>query len=367
MSNDRTIATREESQPLDRPAPLDFSKLPPEIVARAAGIAADVMASGGAITPAGALAAAYHFVTTGEIAGRDSYVVNGKVFEGYRAVTRRLDMSRYQYRYRPLTDEEKEWNGIEPSWQALICELDVLKARRQCILANIPYQPILGLGILKPQDKLTSSGAKKDPPKTKTWYWVLCKRARVDALRQAGENVSAEEVLEEAEAHGINVSVPEGARLTQEQAELVVENAEREQAISGAPAGDGNGHDVDPDAKLEAMSAEAIRERFTKLVAGQPLRGEATMQVRNQAKRDLIFLIPDAGNVEDARRRRHALTEFLLGTSDSPRWTTEQCTAISMWIDAQKLGDDWLPSQRSFNESKVILNAQPTLLAEAPA
>ena len=205
---------------------LDFTQIGPEIMSRAAAIAADVMANGGTINPAQALAAAYHFEQTGEIIGRHAYVgtsghVSGKVLEGYRGVTRDLDMSRYQVRYRPLTAEEKMWHEIEPAWMALACECDVLKARTQCIRAGIPYTPMVGIGILKPADKLTAQGKPKDPPKTKTWYWVLQKRARVDVLRQLGENTSAEDVLDEA-----GIEAPAGY-ITIEQAEALVHERER--------------------------------------------------------------------------------------------------------------------------------------------
>ena len=205
---------------------LDFSQIGPEIMSRAAAIAADVMANGGQINPAQALAAAYHFEQTGEVIGRHAYVgttgqVSGKVLEGYRGVTRDLDMSRYQVRYRPLTDDEKMWHEIEPGWMALACECDVLKARTQCIRAGIPYTPMVGIGIVKPADKLTAQGKPKDPPKTKTWYWVLQKRARVDVLRQLGENTSAEDVLDEA-----GIEAPAGY-ITVEQAEALVHERER--------------------------------------------------------------------------------------------------------------------------------------------
>jgi hypothetical protein len=205
---------------------LDFTQIGPAIMSRAAAIAADVMANGGTINPAQALAAAYHFEETGEVIGRHAYVgttgqVSGKVLEGYRGVARDLDMSRYQVRYRPLTDDEKLWHEIDPTWMALACECDVLKARSQCIRMGIPYTPMVGIGIVKPADKLTAQGKPKDPPKTKTWYWVLQKRARVDVLRQLGENTSADEVLDEA-----GIEAPAGY-ITIEQAEALVHERER--------------------------------------------------------------------------------------------------------------------------------------------
>jgi hypothetical protein len=84
-----------------RPPVLDLSEIPAEVKAQAAAIAADVLAQGGTINAARALAAAYYFQRTGEIPGRHAYVgttgrVAGRVLEGYRGIARELDMSRYQ-------------------------------------------------------------------------------------------------------------------------------------------------------------------------------------------------------------------------------------------------------------------------------
>jgi hypothetical protein len=213
-----------------RPPVLDLSEIPAEVKAQAAAIAADVLAQGGTINAARALAAAYYFQRTGEIPGRHAYVgttgrVAGRVLEGYRGIARELDMSRYQWRYRPLTEGERQLHEIESGWQALICEVDVLETRRRCIEMGIPYHPVCGLGIVKPADKTTADGKRKDPPAGKTWYWVLQKRARKDALRQLGENTDADEVLEEATASGIRVDLPPDARPTQAQAETLVRQA----------------------------------------------------------------------------------------------------------------------------------------------
>jgi hypothetical protein len=224
MANDQIARRDQGAQPSATPnvPALDFSKIDPAIMTRAAAIAADIMANGGHINAAQALAAAYHFEQTGEVIGRHAYVgttgqVAGKVLEGYRGVARGLDMSQFQFRYRPLTDDEKKMHDIDPKWQTVACEIDVLKARARCIRMHIEYQPVIGIGILKPSEKVTSSGQPKDPPKTKTWYWVLQKRSRVDGMRQLGENTSGDDVLEEAD-----VEAPEGAHLTIGQAEAFV-------------------------------------------------------------------------------------------------------------------------------------------------
>jgi hypothetical protein len=212
---------------------LDFKSVPLPIMARAAAIAAKVLAEGGTINAAQALDAAYHFESTGEVMGRHSYVgtsgsVAGRVLEGYRAVARRLDMSQYQYRYRPLTADEKEFHSFHDGDRMLICELDVLAARRQCIEMGIPYSPILGISIVRKGDKLNDP-AYRDP------MWIMQKQARTDALRQVGETSSANEEIAEAEALGVDMQATRalqagGAYLDQEQAETLVDDAVRASA-----------------------------------------------------------------------------------------------------------------------------------------
>jgi hypothetical protein len=218
MANDAALAMREQGtvRPQQPNVPtLDFSAIPPDIMARAAQIAADVMANGGTINPAQALTAAYHFANTGEVMGRHSYVgtkgnVSGRVLEGYRAVARELDMSRYQWYFRPLTPDEEKMHTIQPGDRALACSVDVLAARRQCIDMGIEYHPVVGITVIR-------KGEPLNVPKNRTAMWVMQKQCKNDALRQLGENTEADEVLAEA---GIS-DAPDGY-MSVEQAEAMV-------------------------------------------------------------------------------------------------------------------------------------------------
>jgi len=212
---------------------LDFSGVPLPVLSRAASIAAEIMANGGSITPPQALAAAYHFYETGEVIGRHAYVgtkgnVAGRVLEGYRGVARKLDMSKYQWRYRPPTPDEMARHHIGPQDRMTVCELDVLAARRQCIEMGVEYQPIIGVSIVRQGDKINS-------PAFRDSVWLMEKQARVDALRQVGEQTSGDEDLEEAEAHGVDVAEiramqENGAVINQEQMAAAIDKAVIKQA-----------------------------------------------------------------------------------------------------------------------------------------
>lgn len=406
QNNTRALAQQNGAQitkPQSTPPALDFSQIDPAIMARAAAIAAEVMANGGQINPAQALAAAYHFEQTGEVIGRHAYVgttggVAGKVLEGYRSVARELDMSKYQWRYRPLTDAEKEMRGVQPGDRALICELDVLPARKQCIEMGVPYDPIVGCTVIK-------KGQLLNVPKNRDAYWVLCKQARTDALRQVGEHTEADEVLAEA-----GIEAPEGY-LSVEQAERYVASKQETQAalerhnamtpeekqadidalkalnalrkldeqhafdggpcpLCGAP--EKAGHTAEcglrvlyPNAKTwvapsdagasaeESAFARTLRE-FRELLAAQPdQEAPADKRTVGQAKWALTVLLSES-------TQRHALTLALLGEDDATKWTQAEALAVLRWIDPQKqILDDgqevWLPSARAIDGAKIVL------------
>jgi hypothetical protein len=197
------------------------TSIDPDILATAAAIWQRSLAEGGEMTPEAAIAAAYHFKTTGETLGRHSYIAwksqgkmhAGTVIEGYRAVSRNLDMSRYQWRHRPPTDDEKALHGIGPKDKAMVCEVDVLEARRKCIQMGIPYQPVIGITVVRDGERLTV-------PANRTATWVLMKQAKNDALRQLGEHVTADEAFEDSE-EGQEVERPEGGISVQQAEQLI--------------------------------------------------------------------------------------------------------------------------------------------------
>lgn len=206
---------------------------PPEIKALAVRIAANSLAKNETITAAQALAAAFHFFETGEVLGRHAYVGTGKltgqVLEGYRGVARKLNMSKYQWRYRAPSEQEKQDHHIGAQDRMVICELTDLVAYAAAKRNGLDYQPIIGISIVRQGDKVNS-------PAYRDSRWIMEKQARVDALRQVGENTSTEDVLAEAEANGIDMSEirdaqAQGAWLNAEQAEVAVDQQLARQTI----------------------------------------------------------------------------------------------------------------------------------------
>lgn len=226
------LVTAHNAQPT-RVQGIDISQVPQDVLARAAAIMWDVQTQkdGGEITPAQAITAAYHFKETGQVMGRDAYVgtkgqVAGRVIQGYQGLARERNMALYQWRFRDLTDEEKSLHGVQVGDKSLICELDVLAARKQCIEMKIDYRPVIGMTIVR-------KGDYQNVPKNRTMRWVLEKQCKNDALRQVGEHTSAEDVLDEA-----GVEAPEGVHLSIEQAEALVRSIALAAQTAALPEGE---------------------------------------------------------------------------------------------------------------------------------
>lgn len=226
------LVTAHNAQPT-RVQGIDISQVPQDVLARAAAIMWDVQTQkdGGEITPAQAITAAYHFKETGQVMGRDAYVgtkgqVAGRVIQGYQGLARERNMALYQWRFRDLTDEEKSLHGVQVGDKSLICELDVLAARKQCIEMKIDYRPVIGMTIVR-------KGDYQNVPKNRTMRWVLEKQCKNDALRQVGEHTSAEDVLDEA-----GVEAPEGVHLSIEQAEAWVRSIALAAQTAALPEGE---------------------------------------------------------------------------------------------------------------------------------
>jgi hypothetical protein len=363
------------------------ASIDPEVLARAAAIWQRSIAEGGQLTPEAAIAAAYHFQTTGEVVGRHSYIVwkgrgklaSGTVIEGYRAVSRNLDMSRYQWRHRALTDEERKLHAVGPKDKSMACELDVLEARRKCIEMKIPYQPIVGITVVRESDNL-------QVPANRTAAWVMMKQSRVDALRQVGENTAADEVLDEAEENGVEVERPEG-RLSVEQAEQLVaaaqlmaqrkaefETTTPEQhvarlaenvAVMRGPVADLPEGEPPPDPDETPLSqAQEIRASLARQAKGYGA-GQASNPALRWANGSMAALIRD----DDKRR---AVRKWLLSGDDNFT-TSGWCNAVARWIEAQKVTENgvttWVPSAQSLADLKIIEAAldlaQPELIEGA--
>lgn len=225
QDNQRQLQAQGANAMPSLPAGIDPADIPLPVRARAASIALDCMARGEIISAAQALAAAYHFQESGEVMGRHAYIgtkgsVAGRVLEGYRGVARRLDMSNYQWRYRPATEEELAEHRIQQGDRIVICELTNLTAYQKARQLGLEYQPIIGMSIARKGDTINS-------PKFRDTTWTLKKQARTDALRQAGENTTADEELDEAEAHGIDVNEWRDKISDPEQAQAAVDASVR--------------------------------------------------------------------------------------------------------------------------------------------
>ncbi len=230
-NNTQAVAPR-QTQPTDVAGVTGAETISPEIIALTQ---AFLMASP-EITLPQAVKAAYFFHNTGQVEGRDSYIgtkgsVTGKVLEGYRGVARdaaERNVGEVQIKYRPLTADEAEWHEVKPGDLARACEVYQLKAWRIAQSMGQAYEPIIGIGIVKPGEKVTSEGKPIPLIGGMTWGKKCQNRAYKDAMRHVpGMAISAAEVLEDADERDIHVEVPAAAQLTREQAIALVQEAER--------------------------------------------------------------------------------------------------------------------------------------------
>jgi hypothetical protein len=100
-----------------------------------------------------------------------------------------------------------------------------------------PYEPIIGIGIVKPGEKTDSSGKPIPLIGGMTWGKKCQNRAYKDAMRHVpGMAINGAEVLEDADERDIHVEVPQGAQLTREQAIALVAEAERLSIAPPQPA-----------------------------------------------------------------------------------------------------------------------------------
>lgn len=362
------------------------SAIDPEIVALAAAIHAK---SDGKLTKAEALDAALHYHQTGEIPGRHSYIgtegkTKGRIIEGYRAVERYVKQD-YQVKYRSLTLEETQVHEIQPGDRALACEVYLLDAWRKCIAMGIPYQPIVGVTVVRKGDKF-------HVPTTKTAHWVLQKQARTDALRQVPGMPATVEEAEEL-AGELGVTLPEGARLSREQVAAAIA-ADMRPASSGQrvdasvrPAGfqgydelgEGLRHEpepaiegeytVDADAEFDAMTGAAEERRSTILEAAEAVsqriqaaivaRGEQGQREASEKQVGLVngTLNKLAGGDEG---RRAVLNYLFPDIGSASELSSGACNAlIETW--AARVGEArearWQVSEQGKSDVAAILAA----------
>ena len=205
-----------------------------------------LLPGGEKMTDAEALAGAQYAKTTGlnPFTG-DFYVVPGVgVVPGYQGELKRRTIDK---RYRPLTEIEIEWNDVLPGDKAVICEgVDPAEAARARAEGREP-QVTEGFGVVRKAEtwvsfewKSASSGKRyraelpenqwtkrSDPPVGRSWGWIAQIRALKDCMRHMGLEVEpdADEILALAQAQGVEVDIPETARLGAMQASQAVAQA----------------------------------------------------------------------------------------------------------------------------------------------
>jgi hypothetical protein len=211
-----------------------------------------LLPNGAKLSDAEALAGAQYAKTTGLDPFRgEFYLVPGiGVVPGYKGALARDGMQGRapDYRYRPLTEDEKDWHDIQDGDKACICyatdPAEAVAARQ----AGREPRVWEGIGIVRKADqyisyewKTSQSGSKykaklpeaewrgkADPPQGRSWGWVAQKTALKDCNNHMGLPVEmdAEQIIASAKAAGIPVEeLPEGAWIDAEQAQSHVRDA----------------------------------------------------------------------------------------------------------------------------------------------
>lgn len=187
------------------------------------------------LQPARAIAAALYEQQTGQVAGRDFFVDNRMgIVPGYRGRMKEADdrgISDYLDDYRPFTVEENQDHEIKPGDTAKVCELTIPVRAKACREAGIPYRPTVGYGIIRAAEKLTRDGKPQQLSGGYTWDRKARNRALKDALSHAGFAKNAREVIEDAQAEGLDLGHDAEfiGKLNRDQAAYVVESAQAKQ------------------------------------------------------------------------------------------------------------------------------------------
>ena len=230
-----------------------------------------------------ALAQAARAMGRNPLAG-EIYAIPGKgVADGYRGLIKDARPGSYHLKYRPLTAEEVEEHEVRTGDIARACELYLFAEVEQCKRYGVPYEPTVGVGIVREEEKfqterwdnatrarlpLPRDQWKPIPPPTgRSWGWKAEIRAMKDALRRAGvAYVDLEEIeglRAQAEEAGIDTrgatNAEQIARLVEQQAYLAAQSAARQEQLDQVEEAFG------PDARDEAaraMAEEAADDLF---------------------------------------------------------------------------------------------------------
>lgn len=429
MSNDNTAIVRQQPQPAqvqiaqlkpqDRAVLDALKEAAPELHQRALRIALSRPAKS-LISAPRAIAAAQYEMETGQREGMDFYVDEKMgILPGYKGVQNaKATEIQFYVQYRSLTDDELKTHNVQPGDTAAICEVYSPQMRDIATACGMAYRPILGVGVIHADEKVKTEdwvgewpNAKKeklsvplpiDPPVGKTWRWKAEKRAYVDGLNHLPNTPTLpRDVLIDAGLLPEEMP-PANASLSRDQAEAWVAEARRVKADAEADAA------MTPEQKA-ARSRQYLEEverhrreieTFGDVIEGEvvdeiPTGDEEPAQVPTPAHERIkgrlirdVDLMRKMDPRPDADKRikqaftslrkllpndsdRHMLREFLFGTADHEVVDYAVAEMLHNWIKLAPVKEDgvvidWVPSQQSIAESKIVLAAiKPSLLDTA--
>jgi hypothetical protein len=365
-----------------------------------------LLPNGNKLSDAEALAGAQYAKTTGLDPFRGEFYVVPSigVVPGYKGALARDGMQGRapDYRYRPLTEDEKEWHDIQSGDKACICyatdPAEEVVARRE----GRPPRVWEGVGIVRKSDqyisyewKTAQSGSKykaklpeaewkgrADPPQGRSWGWVAQKTALKDCNNHMGIPVEmdAAQIIASAQAAGISVEVPEGAWIDSEQAGALVAEAVQAHVRQIEPpaviARDERNYMLEGFADDEPTPEEpvfaepdlhpmwAALNETVEAHSGAPTERQITW-----TKDVLKLLAPDAANA--------IVLQWAFG-ADAEHLTRGMCEGIVYWSHVAKGTDNVLvvpPEKiaewqnaaavlRAAAQTNAEVEAQPSLLAE---
>lgn len=248
-----------------------------EQLKRFAQLLRQLLPNGQKLTDSEAMALAYAAKAMGHnpLAG-EIYAIPGKgVTDGYRGLIKDARPGSYHIRYRPLTAEEVADHEVRPGDVARACELYLFAEIEQCKRHGIPYEPTVGVGIVREEEKFQTErwdNATRtklplpreqwqpvNPPTGRSWGWKAEIRAMKDALRRAGvayvDLEETEALRQRAEEIGVDTRGATDAtqitRLVEQQAYLAEQSAARRAQLDQIEEAFG------PEARDEAARASA--------------------------------------------------------------------------------------------------------------
>jgi len=149
-----------------------------------------------------ALAQAARVMKRNPLAGEIWAIAGKGVTDGYRGLIKDAKPGSYNYRYRNPKPEEVTAHEIRERDIACICELYIFEEARQCRELGIPYEPVLGIGIVREEERYQTETWDANtrrrialprekwqpiaPPTGRSWFWRAEIRALKDALRRGG-------------------------------------------------------------------------------------------------------------------------------------------------------------------------------------